>query len=70
MEPVQMKDPIKVFFALAAIIGGATCIICFLVTLISAFGWASDFFYLPILGTILIAAGTTYFWMRTKFSKR
>ncbi|MDR3740658.1 MAG: hypothetical protein P4L40_16710 [Terracidiphilus sp.] len=60
----------KVFLALTAIIGGLTCLVCYIVTLATAFGWASDFILLPIVGALLIAGGATFFRMnRTQYKR-
>jgi hypothetical protein len=61
LKDFEMKEWMKVFFAFLSIGGG----VCFILT-------AGDIaFYLPIwvpyfIGIVLIAAGVTYFWTRSK----
>lgn len=59
-----MREYVKVFFALAAIIGGVVCVLCYVIMLAAAFGWASNYVSLAFVGVLLIAGGATYFWMR------
>jgi len=64
-----MKDWLKVFLALTAIIGGATCIVFFLVIAIRAPGWAESNLPAAVVGVVLLAAGATFFWMQSRSYK-
>lgn len=61
-----MKEHLKVFLALAAIIGGIVCILAFIVVLFTAFGYAADYAAWGVIGVLLMAGGLTYFWMKRR----
>lgn len=59
-----MSEHVKVFLALAAIIGGLVCLSYFGVILATVIMVASDYVSLAVIGVLLLAGGITYFWMK------
>jgi len=61
-----MNEYVKVFLALAAVVGGIVCVLCYLVLLATVFLVASDYAALAVVGVLLIAAGATFFWLKRR----
>jgi len=61
-----MKESVKVFVALAAVIAGTVCVVCYVIVLATTIIVAPDYVPLAFLGVLLIAGGATYFWIKRR----
>ena len=58
-----MKEYAAVLLSLTAITVGVLCLLCYVVLLFAAFGFASRYVGLLYIGLMLAGGGTTYVWI-------